>query len=349
MLHRRYLTILVLALHTGPVLGQAAPDVAAAPDVFTAEARRRFQEGMAASNAGDYERARAAYLQTYALNQSPEVLRNLGVAEVRSGHLVSGARRLSAYLRGAPAKNEQPDQREFARELLAQAEARVGRLKVDVDPAGAEVLLDGEVIGKAPLTEHIYVEPGSHEVTARKDGFVSSSSMVNAAVGQLVPIAMTLAASSASGHTSSPAPYTATLPTTNPVRPRSSNARSIVLIAGAGATALSAGLGTYFAIRAAGADDDAEGYSRTITTDFGPTGCSSAAGAASSACKDLHSALDTRDDSNSVASVAFITAGVLGAATVATYFLWRPRRAAVSWSIGPTFGQGPGLSARGEF
>ena len=81
-----------------------------APDRMTAEARRRFDEGKKATAEGDFERARVAYMQTYVLNQASVVLRNLGTSEIRSGHLVLGARHLAAYLRGEPAPTETPEQ-----------------------------------------------------------------------------------------------------------------------------------------------------------------------------------------------------------------------------------------------
>src|SRR5689334_6911414 len=77
----------------------AAPSSAEPPSELLKTARRRFQEGVAAVDAGNYEAARLAFQQAYAIKPHPSVLRNLGQAELRTGHYLEAARHLSTFLR----------------------------------------------------------------------------------------------------------------------------------------------------------------------------------------------------------------------------------------------------------
>lgn len=59
----------------------------------------------------------------------------------------------------------------------------VGILKIAIDPVGAEVLLDGELIGHSPLDLN-NVAAGSHELQLRKTNFKAFTSRMNIEPGQ---------------------------------------------------------------------------------------------------------------------------------------------------------------------
>src|SRR5882724_88200 len=77
----------------------SAPSFADPPNEAVRMARRRFQEGVAAVDAGNYEAARVAFQQAYALKPHPSVLRNLGEAELKPGRHLEAARHLSTFIR----------------------------------------------------------------------------------------------------------------------------------------------------------------------------------------------------------------------------------------------------------
>src|SRR5258706_5056331 len=103
----------------------AAPSFADPPNEAVKMARRRFQEGVAAVDAGNYEAARVAFQQAYALKPHPSVLRNLGQAELKTGRYVEAARHLSTFVRDTTYGTT--PEREAAAKSLAQAETQVGR------------------------------------------------------------------------------------------------------------------------------------------------------------------------------------------------------------------------------
>ena len=97
---------------------------------------------------GRYEEARQAFSECYTLMPKSDVLRNLSISEIQSGHYVEAARHLTLLLSGVdlPA-----NVREEAKARLQQAEAQVGRLNVSVDVPGSTVNPFGSVATSDPV------------------------------------------------------------------------------------------------------------------------------------------------------------------------------------------------------
>lgn len=121
-----------------------------------------------------YEEARGAFLQAYALKKHPALLLNLAQSEIRSGHPAEAARHFSAYLREAP--NASQLERSEAEKGLREARAKLARVQVSA-PVGAEIFIDGESVGQAPIADPIDVLPGTHTVEARQGGKTASTSV----------------------------------------------------------------------------------------------------------------------------------------------------------------------------
>ena len=151
---------LLLALAPGAfssrVLAQSAAD-----DPTTSMARARFKEGVDFFDRGEFEQARASFLQAYALKKHPAVLLNLAWSCLRSVHPLEAERYFKQFL--AEGRDITDKQRADANDGLAQARAKLGRIDV-VAGAGADVTIDGVGVGTAPLAEPVVVEAGAHTV-----------------------------------------------------------------------------------------------------------------------------------------------------------------------------------------
>jgi tetratricopeptide (TPR) repeat protein len=132
----------------------------------TAAARERFKEGVAYFDRKEYEKARAAFLQAYALKKHPAVLLNLAQSELRSGHERDAAMHFSQYLREAT--DASAAERDVAQAGLASARAALIEVVVSVDEPGAEIFVDGTAEGSSPLSDPLFLEPGSHSIEAKK-------------------------------------------------------------------------------------------------------------------------------------------------------------------------------------
>lgn len=160
-------TVLCLLFSTVSFL--AAPSIAFAEDDATVEAaRERFKEGVEFFDNKEYERARLAFVQAYALKPHPAVLLNLAQSELRSGHEAEAATHFAKYLREHAEATE--EQRDAAREGLERAKESIGVVTLTVSQSGAEVTVDGNNVGSSPLNDPLYLSPGEHTVVAQKGG-----------------------------------------------------------------------------------------------------------------------------------------------------------------------------------
>jgi Tfp pilus assembly protein PilF len=132
-------------------------------DATTKAARARFQEGVEFYDKGQFENARAAFLQAYALRKHPAVLLNLAQSSLRSNHHLEAARYFQQYLREA--SNITAAQRSDAERGLNEARTKVGRIAIDA-PANTEIFVDDDRIGTTPMSP-IDVEPGTHILRGR--------------------------------------------------------------------------------------------------------------------------------------------------------------------------------------
>ena len=132
-------------------------------DATTKAARARFQEGVDFYDKGQFENARAAFLQAYALRKHPAVLLNLAQSSLRSNHHLEAARYFQQYLREA--SNITAAQRSDAERGLNESRTKLGRIAIDA-PSNTEIFVDDDRIGTTPMSP-IDVEPGTHILRGR--------------------------------------------------------------------------------------------------------------------------------------------------------------------------------------
>ena len=150
-------------------------------DTTVAIARERFKEGVAFFDQKQYDKARVAFLQAYALKKHPAVLLNLAQSELRCNHEADAAKHFSAYLRESTTASE--SERQAAEAGLNATKSAVALLDVSVDEGGAEIYVDGSLEGVSPLPGPLYVNPGTHSIEARKGG-KTKTQQVNTSAGR---------------------------------------------------------------------------------------------------------------------------------------------------------------------
>ena len=187
----RFLCSLTLALATA--LPMAAPSTAQADSATTQVARERFQEGVELYDQRQFEKARLAFLQAYALKPHPAVLLNLAQSELRGGHTADAATHFNNFL--LENSGGSPDQIQEAELGLAAASSKVGVLKLTVDKSHAEIFVDGESVGRTPLASPIYLETGAHKIEARS-GNLRAERSATAVAGEKMKLSLTLTESS---------------------------------------------------------------------------------------------------------------------------------------------------------
>jgi hypothetical protein len=177
-------------------LGLASPGIAIAEDDGTVEmARQRFREGVNFYDQRQWEKARLAFLQAYALKPHPSILMNLAQSELRGARPADAAGHFTEYLRGNSEASEAEKQE--AELGLAAAKSKVGEVTVTVDVPGSQISVDGEEKGVAPLNGPLYMAPGAHTVEAKSNDRRASKT-VNANAGVAITTSLSLRGAAAS-------------------------------------------------------------------------------------------------------------------------------------------------------
>jgi hypothetical protein len=369
------------------VLGVARPARADDDSTTTAAARERFKEGVSYFDQKQYEKARAAFVQAYALKKHPAVLLNLAQSELRSSHERDAAQHFAQYLREA--SEASPPEREAAQAGLTSAKAAICELNLTAD-ADSDVSVDGAPQGTAPLPGALYLEPGAHTVQAKKgDRVVSQSITVKAGetkelklkfAPEPAPAAAPKPAAAAPKERAPEAPPEQ-VPEEEPVHHTGGGREPFFhwlltkpagVISG-GATVLLGGGAVGFAIGSNMSYSDADSIAQQINDRanadkvstqgicvdpnkvLGP-GAEAEAARFTDACTHRQDSVDRGDSYKTVATVVGIGAGVMAVTTVVLYFVTAEDGGATSagmrsqLAVLPWLGSGKGgLSVAGRF
>jgi len=339
------LVVLVIAV-APPAIADPAPT----PEEVQ-QAQARWSEGKAFFDRGNFEAARVAFKQAYTIVPHPAFLQNLGEAELRTGRAVDAARHFTLFLRSSSSGS--PTQRELVKKSLKKASEKLGSLVIETNVDDAELRVDDEVVGQSPLGSfQWFVEPGRHTVTARREGYLEGSQTVEVQAGpsKSVFVRVQRVVSGASGGAvasgdgsggASRRSETAERPASASPAPASDaegatvEPRTLVLWSGAVLTAGALALGTVYAIKS-GSDASHVSEELALVTSMG--GCAMPRDV--ELCRSLADDTEGLQTDRRVRNVAFVSAGVLGAATVGAFFLWPPsgtRSVAATPSFVPQF------------
>lgn len=193
-LHFARALCLALSLAPLPALAQTAPSAAAdassTPDAKQ-EAARRFEHAIKLYEDADYALALAEFERVYELVPDYRVLYNIGQVNMQLGRYARARRALAEYvLRGG--SELAPDRRSAVQADLDLLEGRTASIALDVEPAGAEVSIDGVAVGQAPLAEPLVVDVGERTVQVRLVGYAPRSQILTLAGGDRRKLALTL-------------------------------------------------------------------------------------------------------------------------------------------------------------
>ncbi|HVU50188.1 MAG TPA: PEGA domain-containing protein [Polyangia bacterium] len=155
------LVCLMFAAVSGAARAAEAPGDADAK----AAAHVHFDKGLAASNEQRFGEAEVEFEKAYQLWPDFRVLYNIGKVRVALGRAAEAVDALQAYLAQGGDQITEERRREVG-DAVALALARVATLTVRVSPAGAEVRVDGRLVGVAPLAAPVRVTEGKHTVEA---------------------------------------------------------------------------------------------------------------------------------------------------------------------------------------
>lgn len=164
-----------LLLVTSVAHAQQAPD--------TIEAGKRFSAGVALYNEADYRAALVEFKRAYDIAPSPTVLYNIGQTHYQLQNYAAAYVTLSRYLTESGAGAQHATEVNQTIQLL---QARIGKIDISTDIAGAEITIDDDVVGKTPLSAPVLVSVGRRRITVTAPGKSPQSRIIDVAAGDTV-------------------------------------------------------------------------------------------------------------------------------------------------------------------
>lgn len=169
---------IALALHEGVAF--------AAPSDAAGAAREHFAEGVKAFQRGDYEGARRLFKQADGEHHAAPIVYNIGLAEERLGHPQAAVDAYEAYLAEAGSGG---DLAEAAAVALAQVKARSTKVRIDTQPSGARIFVDGAPLAE-PAPVATYVTMGRHVVVAQGTDWRSERDIEARGAGDVLALSL---------------------------------------------------------------------------------------------------------------------------------------------------------------
>jgi hypothetical protein len=157
----------------------AAASASAQPDLRE-EAQRHFAQGVAFFESRDFEGALSEFQAAQLAHPHPRFLRNIAGALEALRRYVDAIQTLERFVAEpivtAAERRQAEVQLRGLRNLLA-------RLEIVAEPIGAEVLVDGRLVGTAPLAEPVTVASGQVHLVVRRVGHRTVERDVRVAAG----------------------------------------------------------------------------------------------------------------------------------------------------------------------
>lgn len=157
-----------------------------------AEADRHFTSGVTLYKESKFSEALAEFQRAYEIAPHPLVLYNIAGChrELSSyGEAVRFYRRFLDEGKDVVSKVRLDNAQRELDDILA----RIARVTVTLEePAGAELSLDGELLGTMPLEMPLILPPGEHELVARAAGYRDARRKVRVASGDELEVELTL-------------------------------------------------------------------------------------------------------------------------------------------------------------
>jgi hypothetical protein len=155
------------------------------------EAAKHFQRGVTLYGEADYRGALVEFKRAAGFVPNPAVLYNIGETEYQLQEYASALTTFERYLAESAASD--PHRAEVETNVQA-LKSRVGRVTITTSPPGADITIDEQPIGKAPLDKPVLVSIGRRKIIATLSGRPPATKFVDVAAEDVVAVTLALPA-----------------------------------------------------------------------------------------------------------------------------------------------------------
>jgi hypothetical protein len=171
------LAALSLSLSLSPSAARAADRAGAATEANQGAARAAYEHALELFDEGQHAAALAEFRRAYALAPSFRILVNVGLALVALADPSSAVEAFTQYLQDG-AEKIPAERRQQVQAELTRLSSQLALLDIDVEQAGAELSVDGELLGRGPISRQLRLNPGRHTASVRSpDGTLRTQSV----------------------------------------------------------------------------------------------------------------------------------------------------------------------------
>jgi len=188
---------LAVCLSAPAVSAQEAATTATTPPAEPDQATRdaasgHFRAGRDAFNAGDFETALTEFRAADVLIPANRALSYIGQCLHKLNRQIEALQTFRRYveLYGEPATDRDRTALQEVKDWIEELEDVVGKVQVSVALSGATVLVDGQIVGNAPLTGPVEVVQGPHTFRAEMEGYRAAEETLTVASGQQTTITL---------------------------------------------------------------------------------------------------------------------------------------------------------------
>ena len=140
-------------------------------------AQEAYRHAVESFDANRHAEALIDFKRAYALAPAFRILYNIGLCQAALGDSLAAVEAFSGYLRQGGARIESPRRAQIDAEI-ARLSKQLAWLTLEVVEPGAELSVDGAVVGIGPLTRELRLNAGRHGIEVRSaDGTLKTQSV----------------------------------------------------------------------------------------------------------------------------------------------------------------------------
>jgi PEGA domain len=241
----------MLLAATRPAVAQADAQAASANASDADRAAAFFEQAKEDFAADRVHEALRGFRDAWQLSKTSEIAANLAIVEVAFKHHRDAAEHFR-YALSHLSPNATAEQKQAIVSGLDTAKQQVLTLVIQGPPAGANISIDGVVIGRAPLVDDVYVEPRAHDMRVDATGYQAMTRPIDGSAGTTLAVQLELKAIEVG-------PRLDRIVSQPPALHRAKTPSTIPLFVGGGVAVVGAVFGTIFLVKAGNAEDDATG------------------------------------------------------------------------------------------
>ncbi len=237
------------------VCGQLAVAAQAAGQDPSKEAGAHFQRALSLYQEADYRGALAEFRRANEIAPNVNVLYNIGQAAYQLQDYAQALANFERYV----AEGGTTHRAEVERTLTV-LRTRIGKVDLSASLSGAELFVDDESVGHAPLAKPLTVNVGKHRVAAAKEGHATVARTVEVTAGDTKAVSLIFDTIAGAGNALG-APVTVARKDPKPEADSSLNVPAIATWSAAGALAVG---GTITGVLAISSANDLSDYRRQV-------------------------------------------------------------------------------------